>query len=119
MKIFRVIAERRIQKAIEEGMFNDLEGAGKPLRFDDETWIPEDLRPAYRFLKNAGYLPQELEVRKEIVSLRECIDSLDNDKERLKKMRELNFKIMKLNMLRERPLRLDDESLIADRLMEK
>jgi hypothetical protein len=34
-------------------------------------------------------------------------------------MRELNFKIMKLNMLRERPLRLDDESLIADRLMGK
>jgi hypothetical protein len=117
MEAFSKIAERKIQEAMKAGEFNNLSGAGKPLCFDDETWITEDLRIAYRFLKNSGYIPQELEVRKEIFSLRDCIDSLDDDKERLRKLRELNFKIMKLNMLRKRPLSLAGESLIAEKLM--
>ena len=53
MDIFAAISERRIQEAIREGLFDNLEGRGKPLVFEDETWIPEDLRMAYRVLKNA------------------------------------------------------------------
>jgi len=108
MDIFRKIAERKILEAIENGVFENLSGKGKPLVFEDETWIPEDLRIAYRFLKNAGYLPPELELRNEIVNLKDLIDTLDDNKERLKKLRELNYKLIKLNMMRKKPLNLEE-----------
>ena len=49
------LAERRIEEAIERGEFDDLPGAGKPLDLDDlDPLLPEELRMAYRILKNAG-----------------------------------------------------------------
>jgi hypothetical protein len=117
MDIFRKIAEERIREAMENGLFDDLPGKGRPIHLEDETWIPEDLRIAYRLLKKANFLPPELELRKEIVNLRSLIDTIDNDKERLRKLRELNFKIMRLNLIRERPMRLDDECRIIEGLL--
>lgn len=108
MDIFRKIAEERIIRAIEEGAFDNLRGAGKPLLFEDETGIPEDLRLAYRVLKNSGFVPPDLEARKEITNLMHLISTLDDDAERLKRLRELNFKLLKLNMARKRPLSLED-----------
>ena len=107
MDIFSKIAERRIRKGIENGEFDRLEGRGKPLVFEDETWIPEDLRLSYRILKNSGCIPPELELRKEIITLRELIRAIDDDKERLRKIRELNFKLMKLGEMRKRPVSLE------------
>jgi hypothetical protein len=107
LNIFSKIAEQRIREAIENGAFDNLEGNGKPVRLEDETWIPEDLRPVYRVLKNAGCIPPELELRKEVLSLGELIHTLDDDRERMKKIRELNFKLMKLGEMRKRPLPLD------------
>ena len=108
MDIFVKIAEHRIREAIDKGEFDKLEGKGKPIVFEEETWIPEDLRPAYRILKNAGCVPQELALRKEVVTLRELMQTIDDDVERLKKIRELNFKLMKLNELRKRPFNLEE-----------
>jgi hypothetical protein len=102
------VAEQRILEALEKGEFEKLEGAGKPFVFEDETFVPEDLRAAYRVLKNAGCIPPELEIRKEIVTLKDLINTIDDDKERLKKIRELNFKLIKFEMVRGRPLRLED-----------
>lgn len=107
MEIFLKIAEQRIKDAIDKGELDHLEGMGKPLHFEDETWIPEDLRAAYRVLKNSGCIPPELELRREVLSLRDLIETIDEDKERLRKIRELNFKLLKLNELRKRPLCLD------------
>ena len=108
MEIFAKIAEQKILEAIENGEFDNLEGLGKPLDLGDESWIPEDLRMAYKILKNAGCLPAELELRKEVMNLRQLIDTVDDNHERSKKIRELNFKLLKLNMLRKKPLYLDD-----------
>ena len=108
MDIFARIAEQRIREAIENGEFEDLKGMGKPLDLGDKSWIPEDLRMAYRILKNAGCLPAELELRKEVLNLRELINTIDDNKERIKKIRELNFKLLKLNELRKKPLHLDN-----------
>jgi hypothetical protein len=119
MDIFRKIAERKIREAMEEGEFNNLPGKGKPLDFEDETWIPEDLRVVYKFLKNAGHIPHELELRNEILNLKSLIDTIDDDKERLKKLRELNYKIIHLNMLRKRPLNLEDFPEYENRVIEK
>ncbi|MEW6067272.1 MAG: DnaJ family domain-containing protein [Nitrospirota bacterium] len=113
------IAEQRIREAIENGEFNDLEGKGKPIIFEDETWIPDDLRMAYRFMKNAGCLPPELEMRNEIINLRDLINMIDDDKERLKKIRELNFKLLKLNLNRKKPLDFEDFPEYEGKLLDK
>ncbi len=107
MNIFSKIAEQRIKEAIEKGEFENLAGSGKPLCLEDETWIPEDLRPAYRVLKNAGCIPPELELQKEVLSLGALICTLDDDQERLKRIRELNFRLLKLNEMRKKPFILD------------
>lgn len=108
MDSFSRIAEQRIREALENGEFDNLKGQGKPIIFEDDTWIPEDLRMAYRFLKNAGCIPPELEERNEVVNLFSLMSTLDDDKERLKKIRELNFKLLKLNMTRKKPLNFED-----------
>lgn len=119
MNIFSIIAEKMIAEAIERGEFDNLDGAGKPLKLDDDTFVPEDLRMAYKVLSNAGFLPPELELKKEIVNMGDLIRSLDDDKERMKKIRELNFKIMKLNMMRNNPLNLEGFPLYEEKLFQK
>ena len=105
---------------MENGEFDNLEGMGKPITFEDETMIPEDLRMVYRILKNAGCIPPELELRNEVVTMSALINTIDDDKERLKKIREFNFKLLRLNIMRKRPFSLDDfpeyEFKVADKL---
>lgn len=108
MEIFWKIAERRIAEAMANGEFDNLENMGKPIEIEDDTWIPEDLRIAYKFLKNAGCIPPELEERKEIMNMCTLINTIDDDKERLKKIRELNFKLLKVNLSRKKPLTFED-----------
>ncbi len=121
MDVFRRIAEERIREAMERGEFDHLPNRGRPLNMDDDHGVPEDLRIAYRVLKNAGCLPPELELRREILSLRELIDSIDDDKERLRRIRQLNFNLLKLNTMRKRPFYLEDlpeyEGKLLDRLL--
>ena len=45
---------------------------GEPLVLDDDTGIPDELRMAYRILRNAGCLPPELTLRNEIRQF-ECL----------------------------------------------
>lgn len=117
MRVFEKIAEERIRKAMEEGAFEGLPGTGRPLTLEDDRWVPEDLRMAYRVLKNAGCLPPELELRKEIMGLRELMETIDDDRERLCRLRELNYKILRLGMMRERPMSLECEERILERLI--
>ena len=63
------LAEQRIAEAVSRGDFDDLPGAGRPLELDDDALIPEDLRLAYRILKNAGFVPPEVEAVNEIAVL--------------------------------------------------
>jgi hypothetical protein len=119
MEFFYRIAERRIIEAIANGEFDNLEGKGKPIDFEDETWIPEDLRMAYRILKNAGCIPPELEFRNEVINMCSLINTTDDDKERIKKLRELNFKLLKLNMTRKKPLNFEDFPEYEGKLVDK
>ena len=119
MDAFYRIAERRIIEAIQNGDFDNLENMGKPIQFEDETWIPEDLRMAYKFLKNAGFIPPELEMRNEMVNMFSLMNTIDDDKERLKKIRELNFRLLKLNMNRKQPLTFEDFPEYEGKLMDK
>lgn len=61
------IADQKIREAIERGEFDDLPGKGKPLPGEDDmALVPPELRMAYRVLRNAGYVPDEVRLRREI-----------------------------------------------------
>lgn len=85
------IAEQKISEAIQRGEFDHLPGSGKPLRLDDEALIPEELRAGYRLLKNAGYLPANLQLRKEIQSVETLLAKANNleMKQQLSKQRQV------------------------------
>jgi hypothetical protein len=55
-----LIAEKKITEALEKGEFDDLPGRGRPLDLQEDPLVPEDLRMAYRILRNAGYVPEEV-----------------------------------------------------------
>jgi hypothetical protein len=73
MTLLDQLADAHIEAAAERGEFDDLPGKGKPLPPDDAAGVPEHLRAGYRLLKNAGYIPPEIETRRE---LREVEDLL-------------------------------------------
>lgn len=68
--------------AIERGELDDLQGQGKPLVLDDDSAIPEELRAGYRILKNAGYLPAELERRQEIRRIEVLLQCIGSETEK-------------------------------------
>lgn len=47
--------ERILADAVSRGEFEDLPGVGKPLPPEDNELVPEDMRLAWRVLKNAGF----------------------------------------------------------------
>ena len=53
------LAERKIEEAIARGELDDLPGQGRPLALDDDVLVPQEVRAAYRILKNAGCIPPE------------------------------------------------------------
>ena len=119
MDFFERIAENRILEAIEAGLFDDLQGKGKPLNLADDSHIPAELKMAYKILKNADCLPPELELRKEIVTLQELVASMEDEAEKLLQMRRLNFLMMKLGMTRPVSAQIMEHELYAPKILEK
>ena len=70
MQILDILVEQKISSAAANGAFDDLPGAGKALDFDDDLFVPEEMRAIYRVLKNSGFLPPEVERMRERDRLR-------------------------------------------------
>ena len=90
--MFDFLAEKAIQEAIARGELDALPGAGRPLDLDDDKLVPEDLRVAYRILRNAGFVPAELATLKEIGELEALVAEGDVDAEtRSRAVRKLSL----------------------------
>lgn len=96
---FEKIVEERIREAQKKGDFEDLPGKGKPLPKDDVN-VPEDIRLAYKILKNADCVPPELEIKKEIRNTKDLLSGMPETAEKYSVLKKLNFLILKLNSLR-------------------
>ena len=96
---FEKIVEERIQKARKKGAFKDLPGAGKPLTLD-RTSVPEDLKIAYKILKNADFAPPEVEMLKEIRETETLLAGMKDCPEKYRIVKKLNYMILKVNTLR-------------------
>jgi hypothetical protein len=93
------LIEEKIREAMERGEFDDLPGKGKPLDLDAYFATPEDVRLGYSVLKSAGCVPVEVELQKEIESLKARLDVSDNERERQSLRKEIEGKTLKLNLL--------------------
>jgi DnaJ homologue, subfamily C, member 28, conserved domain len=98
---FEKIVEERILKAQKKGDFENLIGSGKPLKLNENYCIPEELRLAYKILKNADCLPPEIELKKEIQQTEDLLAGMQETSEKYRILKKLNFLIMKLNTIRD------------------
>lgn len=94
--------EEKIQHGIAAGEFDNLKGAGKPLNLDDYFTTPEDVRMGFSILKSNDFVPEEVEILKEISRLREKIKSCTEPEEKQKLVKTLNEKSLALTILMER-----------------
>jgi hypothetical protein len=98
---FEKIIEERILTAQKRGEFENLPGAGKPLKFEDDRFVSEELRLAYKILKNADCVPVEIELKKEIKQTEDLLAGMQETSEKYRILKKLNFLILKLNSIRD------------------
>jgi len=63
-----------MKKAIEQGEFDNLEGAGKPLDLQENPYEATELHMAHKVLKDNGFVPYWIELGKEIDALKAKFD---------------------------------------------
>lgn len=97
---FEKLVEERIREGQRRGLFDELDGRGRPLDLDDNHNVPEDLRIAYKMLKNADCLPPEIELRRDIQRTEDLLAGMAETAEKFRVMKKLNLMIMRLNALR-------------------
>lgn len=83
------IAERKLAEAAQAGELDEFAGKGEPLALDDLSNVPEDLRAGYLLLKGHGFVPDELDAHREILSLGRLIGACDDAGERAEHERRL------------------------------
>jgi hypothetical protein len=94
--------DEQIRKAIEAGEFDDLPGKGKPIDLSTYFETPEDLRMAYSILKSNNFVPEEVEILKEIDDLKRRLAVCTEEDEKSKITKEINDKNYAFNMLIEK-----------------
>jgi len=119
IEAIRIIAERKISEAIEEGLLNIEAWRNRPLPPSNDSLIPEDLRIAYKMLKNGGYLPPEIETRKKIQQLEDLIAATEDEHTRVKQIKKLNYLVMKLDALRGGSTTLENQEAYYRKVVEK
>jgi hypothetical protein len=98
-------------------VFDKLEGAGEALKIAEDGHIPEEFRIAYKILKNADYLPPEIELKKEILMTEDLLASMTDTAEKYHVLKKVNFLIMKLNTIRGGSVAFEMPQRYEDRLI--
>ena len=116
---FEKIVEERILKAQKRGEFENLPGSGKPLAFEDNRFVSEELRLAYKILKNADCVPVEIELKKEIKQTEDLLVGMQETSEKYRILKKLNFLIMKLNSTRDTSIAREMPQVYTEKLIER
>src|SRR5262249_1180997 len=96
------LVEEKIREAMQAGEFDNLASRGKPIDLRPYFDTPEDLRLAYSVLKNAGIVPGEVELLREIGAIRFDLASSSSDENAGELRKRLEEKVLKLNLILER-----------------
>lgn len=116
---FEKIVEERILKAQKKGEFENLPGSGKPLVFDNNFYIPEELRLAFKILKNADCIPPEVELKKEIKQTEDLLVGMQDTSEKYRLLKKINFLIMKLNTVRDTSIMFEMPQHYMEQLVDR
>lgn len=119
MDIIGIIAEQRIREAQSQGCFDNLPGQGHPLQLEDNSQVPEDLRLAYKMLRNAGFTPPEIEDRKEALSIMEILKHCNDEQEKVRQMRKLDVVLERIGRARGHPVSLKDVDPYYERIVDR
>ncbi|MEN8140286.1 MAG: DnaJ family domain-containing protein [Thermodesulfobacteriota bacterium] len=100
MEAFRLIAERKISQAIKDGSLETVskKWRGRPLVHEDDSFVPADLKMAYKMLQNSGFVPPEVQERQEVARLEDLIAKSEDSHERLRQLKKLEVLLMKMNL---------------------
>lgn len=107
---FSLIAEDKIRTAIKEGEFENLPGQGKPLQLEDLSHIPEDLRIAYKVLKNANLINETDRLKEDLMTIENLLNSCDSSEERQRLKMKKNEKQIRLEALLKKRKALDSKA---------
>ena len=99
---FDKLVEERIREAMEAGEFDNIEGKGRPVNLDAYFATPEELRAGYSVLKNAGIVPEEAQILKEIAETKESLKDARPSREHEALSRRLRDLQLRLDLLTER-----------------
>nr|WP_321465644.1 DUF1992 domain-containing protein [uncultured Desulfobulbus sp.] len=120
LSIIQQIAERKIQQAMEEGALPDLSHwKNKPLPQEDLSNVPPDLRMAYRLLKNAGYVPEEVALQKEITRMEQLLETCRDEKEKVRQLKKIGCLRTKLECRIGRSIELGEEGPYYERVVDR
>ncbi|MDP1532431.1 MAG: DUF1992 domain-containing protein [Burkholderiales bacterium] len=117
LPLLDALAEKHIGEAQARGEFKDLPGSGEPLDLGDDTLVPEELRPAWRLLKNAGCLPPELETHAEIRDIETLLRAASSEYERGRLLARLRFLLLRAPLGRRNSLKVEAD--YAEKIAEK
>jgi len=96
--VFQLIAERKIVEAIGRGEFDGLPGEGEPLLLSDDPLVPPERRLANKILKNAGVIPVEISLRRELEQLKHQCARASSVQARESLMREIRIMILRISV---------------------
>lgn len=113
------IAEQKILEAMKTSSFTSEKWKNKKLPLDDDRHIPDDLKMAYKILKNSGYLPPEIEEKKEVQRLEDLIAATEDEHLRLQQMKKLNVLLMKIDARRKTPSNIAQQDDYYRRVVER
>jgi hypothetical protein len=71
-----LFVERQLEEAARKGAFDNLPGAGTPIDLTENPFLPPDWRLAFKILGDHKIVPEFVERRKEIETIRGEIDAL-------------------------------------------
>ena len=94
--------EELIRDGIRRGEFDNLSGKGKPLDLDAHFRAPEELRMGYAMLREAGFVPEEVQLLKDCDALREELRTCQDEARRRELSKELRDKRLTYSLLMER-----------------
>ena len=105
---------------MEEGTLPDLSHwKNKPLPQEDLSHVPVDLRMAYRLLKNAGYVPEEVSLQKEITRMEQLLGTCTDEKEKVRQLKKISCLKTKLECRMGRSIELGEEGPYYERVVDR
>jgi hypothetical protein len=100
LEAIRLIAERKISEAIKKGLL-------------------DTLRMAHKILKNAGYLPPEIEAKKEIQAIEDLLATCEDECTKVKQIKKLNYLVQKLNAMKGDAVSIESQEEYYRKIVER